>query len=164
MEAEASMKFLALSPQNFWFLLHWNEVSNMNEQQEFLHFKWASVFLSSNSSTVQKVRLRNIRSPCWTVWSPMIPQNPPLLPPFCDTDQRLPVAWLTAGTWPTGCQHNQPTNLRRQWSMRWMNPCRLSSDDETCVTCVILCLWFLWFSGGSKLPADCVSTMTCLTN
>lgn len=44
MEAEASMKFLALSPQNFWFLLHWNEVSNMNEQQEFLHFKWASVF------------------------------------------------------------------------------------------------------------------------
>lgn len=44
------------------------------------------------------------------------------------------VACLAAGTWPTGCLWQ--TNLRPQWSMRWMNPCRRSSDDETCVTCV----------------------------
>ena len=115
--------------------------------------------LSSNSSTVKKLRLRNIRSPCWTAWSPWSHiTHPCLLPPFCDTDQRLPV-WRPARDQREGVPlTNQPASSMvnaldeplqaEQW---WWNLCHL-------------CLWFLWFSGGSKLPADCVSTMTCLTN
>lgn len=33
-------------------------------------FQTSFHFLSSNSSTVKKLQLRNIRSPCWTGWSP----------------------------------------------------------------------------------------------
>ena len=86
-------------------------------------FQTSFRFLSSNSSTVRKLRLRNIRS----LVGPLDPHDPTKPTIVTSILWHGPtVACLAAGTWPTGCLRQ--TNLRPQWSMRWMNPCRRSSE------------------------------------
>lgn len=188
MEGEASMKLLALSPQYFWFLLDWNE--NLNEQQEYLHFKRASVFFlqilqqwkSYNSGTsgplvgpVDPHDCHHKTHPCylhfvtrtdgclfgWHVTNGVPLTNQPASSMVNALDEPLqakqwdaPGYWFTTGSLFVALKDNFSKKTTDSWYVLVAAHMEMSNGE-----------FFCWHTRWSFCHlAECVSTMTCLTN